>query len=180
MTEPVSIQTAEEYEESFEVPLEDFPDLDETAFLPASTGEAGGVAGSFEVMFPNNGPIGGQRQRVADVGKALKGVPFMFGGDDPENGFDGPGLTRYVMKQIGVELPKHVPQQASYGQPVPVEQAQKGDLIAWQAAPRSGGVPHVAIYLGDGRVIEAPRPGMGVRVRELSPDEGAYGVQLNY
>lgn len=154
--------------------------MDETNFLPLSNGEAGGVAGTFEEMFPNTGPVGGVRQRVADVSQSLKGIPFAFGGDDPEKGFDAPGFTRYVMKQAGIELPRFQHDQAAYGKQVPVEKAQAGDLVAWQASRRNGGAPHVAIYLGDNQVIEAPRPGMGVRVRELDPDEGAVGVQLNY
>lgn len=154
--------------------------MDSSNFLPLSNGQPGGVAGTFEEMFPNTGPVGGVRQRVADVSQALKGIPFVFGGDDPEKGFDAPGFTRYVLKQAGIELPRYQHEQAAYGKQVPVEKARAGDLVAWQASPRNGGAPHVAIYLGDNHIIEAPRPGMGVRVRELAPDEGAVGVQLNY
>lgn len=155
-------------------------DFDESAFLPLSTGEAGGVAGTFEDMFPNMGPVGGVRQRVVDVSQTLKGIPFAFGGDDPDKGFDAPGFTRYVMKQAGMELPRFQHEQATHGKQVPVEKAQPGDLIAWESSPRNSGSPHVAVYLGDNQIIEAPKPGMGVRVRELAPDEGAVGVSLDY
>lgn len=154
--------------------------MDETNFLPLSNGQPGGVAGTFEEMFPHAGPVGGVRQRVVDVSQGLKGIPFAFGGDDPEKGFDSPGFTRYVLKQAGIELPRFQHEQSAYGKQVPVEKANPGDLVAWQASKRNGGAPHVAIYLGDNHIIEAPRPGMGVRVRELEPDEGAVGVQLNY
>lgn len=160
--------------------FQDPPDFDETAFLPSSTGEAGGVAGSFEDEFPNVGLQGGVRQRAVDLAHNLKGTPFAFGGDDPDNGLDGPGLTRHVMKQIGIELPRFAEEQAEYGKRVPLEQAQAGDLVAWDSSPRNGGAPHVAIYAGGNQIIEAPKPGMGVRVRELAPDEGAVGISLNY
>lgn len=154
--------------------------FDETAFLPLSNGEAGGVAGTFEDEFPNTGLQGGPRQRVVDVAHALKGTAFAFGGDDPDNGFDGPGFTRHVLKQIGVELPRFAEEQAEYGEQIPLEHAQAGDLVAWDSSPRNGGAPHVAIYAGANQIIEAPKPGMGVRVRELAPDEGAVGISLNY
>jgi cell wall-associated NlpC family hydrolase len=156
------------------------PPLDETAFLPLSNGQAGGVAGTFEDEFPNLGPVGGVRQRVVDVSQGLKGIPFVFGGDDPDHGFDAPGFTRYVLKQAGLHLPRFQHEQAQHGKQVPVEQAKPGDLVAWETSPRNGGSPHVAVYLGDNQIIEAPKPGMGVRVRELAPDEGAVGVSLDY
>lgn len=157
----------------------DPPDFDESEFLPLSTGEAGGVAGTFEDMFPNTGPRGGTRQRAVDVSKSLKGIPFAFGGDDPDRGFDAPGFTRFVLQQAGVELPRFAEEQAEYGEPIPLEHAQSGDLVFWESSRRNGGAPHVAVYLGNGQIIEAPKPGMGVRVRELAPDEGAVGISLN-
>lgn len=155
-------------------------DFDHTDFLPPSTGEAGGVVGSFEDVFPHQGPVGGTRQRVLDVSNSLKGIPHTFGGADPDDGFDAPGFTRYVLKQIGVQLPRFPHEQAEHGKTVPVEQAKPGDLVFWESSPRNSGSPHVAISLGDNQIIEAPKPGMGVRVRELAPDEGAVGVSLNY
>lgn len=172
-TSPTTEQTEELYPE-------DYPDLDESAFLPRSTGLPGGVAGTFEDVFPNTGPVGGVRQRAVDIGQALKGIPFRHGGEDPDAGFDGPGFTHYVMNQLGVPLPKEIHDQVAFGEQVPVEQLQQGDLVAWQNSRRAGGGPHVAIYLGDGQILEAPRPGMGVRVRELDPEEGAVGVALDY
>lgn len=158
----------------------DVPDMDETQFLPLSTGEAGGVAGTFEDEFPKTGIHGGPRQRAVDVSHALKGTPFVFGGQDPDQGFDAAGFTKYVMKQAGIELPAFAHDQAAYGVQVPLEHAQAGDLVSWEANPRNGGAPHVAVYLGSNHIIEAPKPGMGVRVREVAPDEGAVGISLNY
>lgn len=158
----------------------DPPDFDETAFLPLSNGQPGGVAGTFEDEFPKTGLRGGTRQRVVDISSTLKGTPHAFDGDNPDVGFDGPGFTRFLLKQVGIELPRFAEEQAAYGKQVPIERAQAGDLVAWESSPRNGGAPHVALYLGDNHIIEAPKPEMGVRVRELAPDEGAVGVSLNY
>lgn len=158
----------------------DPPDFDETAFLPLSTGEKGGVAGTFEDEFPKTGLAGGTRQRVVDIANTLKGTAHAFGGDNPDVGFDGPGFTRFLLKQVGIELPRFAEEQAAYGEPIPLEHAQSGDLVAWESSPRNGGAPHVALYLGNGHIIEAPKPDMGVRIRELAPDEGAVGISLNY
>lgn len=138
------------------------------------------MAGTFEDAFPHQGPVGGTRQRVIDLSHSLKGVDHTFGGSDPDVGFDAPGFTKYVLRQIGVNLPGLPHQQAEHGKQVPIEQAKPGDLVFWASSPRNSGAPHVAIHLGDNQIIEAPKPGMGVRVRELAPDEGAVGISLNY
>lgn len=156
-----------------------FPDLDETAFLPPSTGEAGGVAGSFEAMFPKGGPIGGVRQRVADVAKSWLGVPYLFGGND-RSGIDCSAFVQQVYKQFGIELPRISFQQARSGPRIGINEAQMGDLIAWNNSTRNNGADHIAIALGGGYIIEAPRPGMGVRIRKLGKNEGdAWGVRMN-
>lgn len=157
-----------------------FPDLDETMFLPPSTGEAGGVAGSFEAMFPNNGPIGGVRQRLVDVAKSALGVDYVWGGNDLKTGVDCSGFVQQVFKQFGIDLPRISAAQARSGQRIGINEAQMGDLIAWNNSTRNNGADHIAISLGNGYIIEAPRPGMGVRIRKLGKNEGdAWGVQMN-
>ena len=51
-------------------------------------------------------------------------------------------------------------------------EAQPGDLIAWDNSSRNNGVDHIAIYIGNGKMIEAPRTGLDVRIIDVpsTPD----------
>ena len=94
---------------------------------------------------------------VADAKKYL-GVPYVFGGES-RSGMDCSGLVQTVFKDLGVTMPRVVPDQADMGVAVPsLAQAQPGDLII----PKGEG--HIVIYVGDGKVLHAPRPGKDVRI----------------
>jgi len=94
---------------------------------------------------------------VADAKKYL-GVPYVFGGTTTA-GMDCSGLVQTVFKDLGVSMPRVVPDQAKMGTEVgSLANAQPGDLII----PKGEG--HVVIYVGDGKVLHAPRPGKDVRI----------------
>lgn len=94
---------------------------------------------------------------VADAKKYL-GVPYVFGGTTTA-GMDCSGLVQTVFKDLGVTMPRVVPDQAKIGVEVgSLKDAQPGDLIV----PKGEG--HVVIYVGDGKVLHAPRPGKDVRI----------------
>ncbi|KTR09342.1 C40 family peptidase [Curtobacterium luteum] len=94
---------------------------------------------------------------VADAKKYL-GVPYVFGGTTTA-GMDCSGLVQTVFKDLGVTMPRVVPDQADMGVPVgSLKDAQPGDLIV----PK--GEQHIVIYVGDGKVLHAPRPGKDVRI----------------
>lgn len=152
-----------------------------TDFLPASTGEPGGTANTFETTFPNSGPVGGLRQRVIDIARSALGVPYVWGGNSLQNGVDCSGLLQQAFKQIGMNLPRISWDQARQGKRVGLNQLRAGDLVAWDNSPRNAGADHIALYIGNGQIIEAPRPGLSVRIRTLGRDEGdAWGVALDY
>lgn len=102
-------------------------------------------------------------QLVIERAKQFLGVPYVWGGTTP-NGFDCSGFTQYVFRSVGVELPRVARQQQLVGTPIPVSQIQPGDLIFW-------GYPahHVAIYIGNGKYIHAPRTGDVVKISKLKP-----------
>jgi cell wall-associated NlpC family hydrolase len=94
---------------------------------------------------------------VADAKKYL-GVPYVFGGTTTA-GMDCSGLVQTVFKDLGVTMPRVVPDQAKMGTEVgSLANAQPGDLII----PKGEG--HVVIYVGDGKVLHAPHPGKDVRI----------------
>jgi hypothetical protein len=98
--------------------------------------------------------------RAVTLAERYLGVPYVWGGTDPATGLDCSGLTQLVYRQLGVDLPRVSTDQARVGTEVPnLTQAQPGDLLAFGSP-----VDHVAIYLGNNRMIEAPHPGAAVRI----------------
>lgn len=155
------------------------PQLDEFQFLPASTGEPGGTAGSFEDVFPK-GKTGSAQQRIVDIAKTALGVDYVWGGNSLQNGVDCSGLVQQVYKQMGINLPRISSAQARSGKRIGLKQLQVGDLVGWDNSSRNSGADHIAIFIGGGMIIEAPRPGIGVRIRALGKNEGdAWGVDMS-
>ncbi len=92
-------------------------------------------------------------QAVVDDAMQYLGVPYVFGGEDA-SGMDCSGLVQKVFGNLGIEMPRVVPDQAKLGTEVgSLAEAQPGDLIV------SADYGHIAIYAGNGMKIHAPRPG---------------------
>jgi hypothetical protein len=105
---------------------------------------------------------------VAEARKLL-GLPYVWGGTDPERGVDCSGLVQVVFREFGIELPRVSADQARAGTPVAsLAEARPGDLIAWDNSSRNDGADHIAIYIGDGQMIEAPRPGGVVQIAPVT------------
>ncbi|RCW45997.1 cell wall-associated NlpC family hydrolase [Halopolyspora algeriensis] len=97
-------------------------------------------------------------------------------GDYRKIGFDCSGLMVYAFAGVGIELPHYSGYQYQSGRKVPVSQRQRGDMLFWRDG---GGIHHVALYLGQGRMVEAPYSGAHVRVTSVRYDGLApYAVRL--
>lgn len=91
------------------------------------------------------------------------GTPYSWGGGKPSGpsrgvdsgadivGYDCSGFTQFSYAGVGVLIPKYSGDQYNAGRKVPVQQAKRGDLLFWGP----GGSQHVAIYLGNGQVLES-------------------------
>jgi len=95
------------------------------------------------------------------IAKKYIGVRYKRGGTGPKAGFDCSGFTRYVYKQAGKNIPRTSAAQRHAGKTVSRAQARPGDLV-WFSDFR-----HVAIYAGNGYIIDAPKPGKKVSKRKL-------------
>ena len=104
------------------------------------------------------------------------GMPYVWGGSSPaDGGMDCSGLVQYVYGRHGVDLPRVSSDQARSGTAVAsLAEARPGDLVAWDNSTRNSGADHIAIYLGDGMILEAPRTGLDIRV--ISIEESGHGT----
>ncbi|WP_157869216.1 C40 family peptidase [Streptomyces atriruber] len=95
------------------------------------------------------------------------GDPYVWGGNGP-HGWDCSGLVLAAYRQAGVALPRVADAQYRATQPISRGELRRGDLVFWSSNGSSSGIHHVAIYLGGGQYLEAPRPGKNVRVSSFS------------
>jgi cell wall-associated NlpC family hydrolase len=101
--------------------------------------------------------------KVVDIARQYLGTPYKWGGTDPGKGLDCSGLTQLVYKQVGVGLPRVSRDQAHAGTRVDsLAEARPGDLLFFDSP-----VHHVGIYLGDDKILDAPKTGDVVRIRKV-------------
>jgi len=96
--------------------------------------------------------------------ESRRGLPYVWGAAGPAS-FDCSGLVQWSYARAGVSMPRVAAGQARAGLAVPVTQLQPGDLLFYHTDPTAPGyISHVAIYLGNGWMIQAPQPGMDVEI----------------
>jgi peptidoglycan DL-endopeptidase CwlO len=150
-----------------------------TSAAAPATGTAGAGASGIGVA---DGP-GLSRAEVVAFLKAAEsrlGLPYVWGGDGP-NVFDCSGLVQWSLAQAGVIVPRVAADQARTGPQVPLSQLQPGDLLFYYTDPTAPGyISHVAIFLGDGEMLQAPQPGQDVEVVPASFGSGFAGAVQVY
>jgi peptidoglycan DL-endopeptidase CwlO len=100
---------------------------------------------------------------VVDAAKKYLGTPYVFGSTDPDKGLDCSALVQRAYSDLGIKLPRLSHEQAKAGTPVDnLAQAKPGDILAFDSP-----VDHVAIYLGDNKMIAAPKPGDHVKIQSV-------------
>jgi cell wall-associated NlpC family hydrolase len=114
---------------------------------------------------------------ITAFAKKFIGTPYVWGGTSP-SGFDCSGFVQYVYAHFGKKLPRISADQARAGKRIALGAMRPGDLVAWDNSSRNNGADHIAIYLGNGLLIEAPRPGASVRISHLYDTGRAWGVRL--
>lgn len=133
---------------------------DASAFSTALAGVTGTTAGTVGGTADGSADLGAAAVRLA---RTYRGVPYRWGGTDPSTGLDCSGFVQLVYGELGVDLPRVSRQQATAGRAVAsLADARPGDLVFFGSP-----VHHVGIYVGDGKMIDAPHTGDVVRVRDV-------------
>lgn len=130
-----------------------------TPTLPAAQQDDGGVTAN---IAPGSGV---SAQDLIEAAKRYTGTPYVWGGESlSEGGLDCSGLVLRSLADLGIGdgIPRVARQQQTLGEKVgSLDEALPGDLLIF------GGGTHIAIYVGDGKMIDAPKPGGTVGVRDV-------------
>lgn len=134
-----------------------------------------GCTGGGEGRPPVPVPATGKARVVVQAALSWRGVPYVWGGGNysgpTQGGFDCSGLVVAAYHRVGINLPRTAAAQyratSEYQIPGGFNPAKykPGDLLFWGSSPTS--IHHVAIAIGNGKLIEAPHPGAVVSVRPI-------------
>jgi peptidoglycan DL-endopeptidase CwlO len=122
------------------------------AGVPASEAAEGGSMTTAELTA------------ALQAAESRQGLPYVWGAAGP-NEFDCSGLVQWSFAQAGIAMPRVAADQARTGPAVPVGDLEPGDLLFYHTDPTAPGyISHVAIYIGNGWMVQAPEPGLDVQV----------------
>ena len=128
-----------------------------------TTASGGGEPGSAPVAY--TGPTGTQADKAVAFAYAQLGKPYVYGATGPDS-YDCSGLVQAAWAAAGVAIPRTTFEDWDDLQHIPVSEMVPGDLIIYD------GEGHVAIYVGDGYIIDAPHTGLDVE--RVPYDESWY------
>ena len=114
-----------------------------------------GAAGS------KSGSVSSKRAQIANYAVQFVGNRYVYGGTSLTNGTDCSGFTMSVMAKFGVSLPHNSGSQAGSGKSITSSQMRPGDLVFYSG---SGGINHVALYIGNGQVCHASNARSGIKI----------------
>jgi soluble lytic murein transglycosylase-like protein len=124
------------------------------------TAFASALADAKSTATTGTGVTGGQ---VVAAAKKYLGTKYVFGSTDPSKGLDCSALVQRAYQDLGIDLPRNSWQQAKVGTKVDsLKDAKPGDILAFDSP-----VDHVAIYLGNNKMIAAPKPGDHVKIQSV-------------
>jgi cell wall-associated NlpC family hydrolase len=111
---------------------------------------------------------------ILATAKRYVGIRYRYGGGSPATGFDCSGFVQYVFAKHGVELPRTSRLQAAAGESLPlaVEALQPGDLLLFASSGTR--VNHVAIYVGNNRMLHSSAGAGGVVYDDLTTPRGRW------
>ena len=109
-------------------------------------------------------PAGLRPEAARAVAAAMSqlGVPYVWGGANPSQGFDCSGLTQWAWGQAGVSISRPADYQRDDAIPLRYEDLQPGDLVFYGEPPS-----HMGMYIGNDEIINAPQTGEVVSIKTM-------------
>ena len=104
------------------------------------------------------------RQGIVDFALQFEGNPYVYGGTSLTNGADCSGFVMSVFAQFGYELPRVAAAQCAASEKKDVSNIEVGDLVFYG----DGGIDHVALYIGDGKIVHASTAATGIKVSDYN------------
>lgn len=110
-----------------------------------------------------------KRQAVVDFALQFEGNPYVYGGTSLTNGADCSGFVMSVFANFGYSLPRVAAAQCDASTKKDISQLEPGDLVFYG----SGYVDHVALYIGDGKIIHASGAATGIKISNYDYEQPA-------
>jgi len=157
----------------FKVRFGDFTTRD-AALQRATALQKLGVIDTYYIVMPKEYAVANRhrdgnvalRKSLVETAEQFLGIPYKWGGESAEDGFDCSGLAMTVYRLNGMNLPRNSRQQYRTGRAVRMGELRPGDLIFF-ATRDDAQVNHVGIYLGGARFIHAPKTDKTIRIASL-------------
>lgn len=142
-----------------------------------------GIQGASYIQPANIDPYlssgaNGLRSAIVDRAQQYLGLPYIWGGTDLSKGVDCSGLVQSVYKQFGIQLPRVSRDQSMAGVRTSISKLLPGDLVAFSPDLSNASVNHIAIYMGNGMILESPQKGGHVQIKALPKYASVFGVHL--
>lgn len=102
------------------------------------------------------------------LAKTQLGVKYVWGGTAWGQGMDCSGFMQQLFKQKGIDLPRVTYDQWKVGKAVSMKGLRAGDLVFFDTDHNTPGPDHIGMYIGGGKMIEAPRPGRSITITDIS------------
>ena len=110
-----------------------------------------------------------KRQAVVDFALQFEGNPYVYGGTSLTNGADCSGFVMSVFANFGYSLPRVAADQCAASTKKDISQIEPGDLVFYG----NGYVDHVALYIGDGKIIHASGAATGIKISNYDYEQPA-------
>lgn len=103
-----------------------------------------------------------RRQEIVDFAVQFEGNPYVYGGTSLTNGADCSGFIMAVFKEFGYELPRVAAAQYDSSTKKDISEMEIGDLVFYG----HGGIGHVGLYIGGGKIIHASTSASGIKISD--------------
>lgn len=112
-----------------------------------------------------DGTIASKGNAIAKYSLQFNGNPYVYGGTSLTKGADCSGFIQSLFKNFGINLPRVASAQARVGYEVALKDIMPGDLVFYSNGGNA--VTHVALYIGDGKIIHARTPAHGIGINSM-------------